>query len=149
MSPPLSATHTYFDDVELGETVVTPALTLTEALVRLYQGVTGDGDGDDPTGIPPLLPLALSTGLGWRVPRPPLAVTAFLSFEWEIVHPLRVGDTIHGASRAAARRPMREGGILIEEHELVDQRGVVVQRGRFTFLVARRPGRPTVQKGES
>jgi hypothetical protein len=34
---------------------------------------------------------------------------------------------------------MREGGLVIEEHEIVDQRGVVVQRGRFTFLVEHRP----------
>jgi acyl dehydratase len=60
-----------------------------------------------------------------------------------------VGDTIHGISRAAALRPMREGGLIIEDHEVVDQRGVVVQRGRFTFLLARRPAGRTPQKGES
>jgi acyl dehydratase len=148
VSGSLATAQTYFEDLQLGEVVVSPGVTLTEALVRLYQGVTGDGDGD-PTVIPPLLPLALSTGLGWRVPRAPLAVSAFLSFEWEIVHPLRVGDTIHGTARATARRPMREGGLIIEDHELIDQRGVVVQRGRFTFLVARRPAGPTTEKGES
>jgi hypothetical protein len=33
---------------------------------------------------------------------------------------------------------MRDAGIVIEEHEIVDQRGETAQRGRFTFLVAKR-----------
>jgi acyl dehydratase len=145
----MDAEQTYFEDVAAGDEVVSPGLTLTEAHVSLYRGVTGDGADDDPQTIPALLPLALSTGLGWRVSRAPLAVMAFLGFEWEIVRPLRVGDTIHATSRAATLRRMREGGIIIEEHEVVDQRGVVAQRGRFTFMVARRPRGPQARKGES
>jgi acyl dehydratase len=139
---------TYFEDVAVGDVVVSPGLTVTQTHVSLYRGLTGEVM-DDAETVPELLPLALSTGLGWRVPRPPLAVTAFLGFEWEIVQPLRVGDTIHGTSRATALRPMREGGIVIEDHEVIDQRGVVVQRGRFTFMVARRAGGRPPQKGVS
>jgi acyl dehydratase len=145
----MDAEQTYFDDVTAGDEVVSPGMTLTEAHVSLYRGITGDGEDDDPQATPALLALALSTGLGWRVSRAPLAVMAFLGFEWEIVHPLRVGDTIHVTSRAATLRRMREGGIIIEEHEVIDQRGVVAQRGRFTFMVARRPGGKQGQKGES
>jgi hypothetical protein len=36
------------------------------------------------------------------------------------------------------KRPMRDAGVLIEEREIVDQRGEVVQRGRLTYLVAKR-----------
>ncbi|MBI4247096.1 MAG: hypothetical protein HY614_07900 [Candidatus Rokubacteria bacterium] len=130
--------QTYFEDVEVGHEVASPAMTVTETHVSLYLGLTGE-TAADPAGVPALLPLALATGLGWRVPRPPLAVHAFLGFEWEILRSLRVGDTIHSTSRATARRPMRDGGLLVEEHQIVDQRGEVVQRGRFTFLVAKRP----------
>jgi acyl dehydratase len=89
--------------------------------------------------VPELLPLCLATGLGWRIARPPLVVLAFMGLEWEIVQPLTVGDTIHGRARAVAKRAMRDGGLLVEEHEIVDQRGEVIQRGRFSFLVAKRP----------
>ncbi len=133
-----TAARAYFEDVALGDSVESPGLTVTEAHVGLYHGLTAELP-DDPGRVPDLLPLCLSTGLGWRVPRPPLAVLAFLGVEWEVVKPLRVGDTIHGVSRAVSRRAMREGGVIIEEHEVIDQRGQVVQRGRFTFLVARRP----------
>jgi acyl dehydratase len=136
---------TYFEDVVIGEVLVTPAMTLTEAHVNLYSGLAGEA-AEDPTSIPDLLPLCVSTGLGWRVNRPPLAVLAFIGMDWQITRPLRVGDTIHSASCAAIRRSMREGGIIIEDHEVFDQHGQVVQRGRVTFLVARRP-RETPEEG--
>jgi acyl dehydratase len=128
---------TYFEDVTVGDEEETPALTLTQAHVTLYGGLTGD-TLDDPGAIPPLLPLCMSTGLGWRMARPPLVVMAFMGFEWTIHRPLRVGDTVHSRSRAAVKRSMRDGGVVVEEHAIVDQRGVVVQSGRFTFLVAKR-----------
>jgi acyl dehydratase len=127
----------YFEDVSVGDVTETPAMTLTQAHVSLYLGLSGESS-DDPGEVPPLLPLALSTGLGWRVPTPPLVVTAFVGFDWEIVKPLRVGDTMHSRARTASKRSMRDAGIVVEEHEIVDQRGETAQRGRFTFLVAKR-----------
>ena len=130
--------RTYFEDTGVGHTSETPAMTLTQAHVALYEGlaaepVTGGGS------VPDLLPLCLVTGLGWRIPRPPLAVLAFLSIEWEVTRPLQVGDTIRAATQTVARRTMREGGVVVEDYRVIDQRGEVAQRGRLTFLVARRP----------
>lgn len=140
--------QTWFEDVEVGDVFLTPAMTITEAHVSLYRGLTFD-EGVEPSAVPELLPLCLSIGLGWRIDRPPLAVIAFLSFDWEVLKPLRVGDTIHCISRTASRRAMREGGILVEDHEIVDHRGQVAQRGRFTFLVARRPQPAAPPGGET
>jgi hypothetical protein len=33
---------------------------------------------------------------------------------------------------------MRDGGFVVDERSLIDQRGEVVQQGKFTFLVAKR-----------
>jgi acyl dehydratase len=129
---------TYFEDLPLDSVLVTPGITVTEGHVGLYSGVTADSV-DDPTAVPDLLPLCLSTGLGWRVPKPPLAVLAFMGFEWHVRAPLRVGDTIHSRARTAVKRSMRDGGVIIEERDVINQRGEVVQQGRFTFLVAKRP----------
>jgi acyl dehydratase len=131
-------TRYYFEDVQVGAVVETPALTLTEAHVTLYSGVTQDAAAE-PGAVPDLLPLCLTTGLGWRVNQPPLAVLAFMGFEWKLNAPLRVGDTIHSRSRTAVKRSMREGGVIVEEREVINQRGEVVHQGRFTFLVAKRP----------
>jgi acyl dehydratase len=132
---------TYFEDVKVGDTEVTPAMTLTEAHATIYNGLTGES-ADGSGTIPTLLPICLATGLGWRMPRPPLAVLAFMSFDWTIHRELRVGDTIHSRARVALKRSMREGGVVIQDHELVDQDGAVAQDGRFVFLVAKRVAEP-------
>ena len=133
-----AAPQTFFEDLVLGNVLETPAITLTEAHAALYRGLTQE-PADDLRLIPDLLPLCLSTGLGWRLPQAPLAVLAFMTIEWEMLRPARVGDTIHSISRVATKRSLRDGGIVIEERDIRDQRGEIVQRGRFTFLVAKRP----------
>ena len=128
----------YFEDVTIGVEYETPAMTVTEAHVALYANLTRD---DPPTAgvAPELLALCLSTGLGWRIARPPLVVLAFMGIDWKIFRPLRIGATIHSVARTAVKRSMREGGVVVEEHSIIDQGGDVLQRGRFTFLVAKRP----------
>jgi 3-hydroxybutyryl-CoA dehydratase len=128
----------YFEDVVLHGVLDTPGMTITEAHVSLYAGLSQDTPMQ-PGLVPELLPLCLTPGLGWRVNQPPLAVLAFMGFEWEVLHPVRVGDTIHSRSRTAVKRSMRDGGVIIEERQVINQHGEVVQKGRFTFLVAKRP----------
>ena len=137
----------FFEDVALHGVIDTPAVTVTQAHVALYAGVTGDGVADG-TVAPDLLLLCLTTGLGWRIPQPPLAVLAFMGVEWHVDAPLRVGDTIHSRSRTAVKRAMRDGGVIVEERQVINQRGETVQHGKFTFLVARRPAAAAAQ-GES
>lgn len=129
----------YFEDVEVGVSLETPGMTLTEAHVALFSGVTETRRARDPGAVPDLLPLCLSSGLGWRVPQPPLVVLAFMGFEWRFLQPARIGDTIRSRSRTLTKRPMREGGIIVEERNILNQRGEIVQSGRLTLLVARRP----------
>jgi acyl dehydratase len=136
----------FFEDVVLHGVVETPGITVTEAHVALYAGLTGDG-GSEGGVVPDLLPLCLTTGLGWRVPQPPLAVLAFMGVEWHVAAPLRVGDTIHSRSKTAVKRAMRDGGVIVEAREVINQRGETVQHGKFTFLVARRP--PAAQGGSA
>ena len=135
----LAPARCYFEDVEKGVPLETPGITLTAVHVTLFAGVTGDAALRDTDAVPDLLPLCLSSGLGWRVPRPPLAVLAFMGFEWRIVGAVRVGDTIHSVSRTLTKRSMREGGVVIEERRIVNQRGETVQSGKLTLLVERRP----------
>jgi len=52
---------------------------------------------------------------------------------------LRVGDTIHSRSKTTLKRAMKDGGVIIEERQVINQRGEIVQHGKFTFLVAKRP----------
>lgn len=132
-----AASALYFEDIEVGDEAVSPGITLTEAHATLFGGLIDERP--EPGRIHDLLPVALSSGLGWRVPAPPMVVLAFMGFEWKFLRPVRVGDTVHVVIRMAAKRLMKDGGVLIEERRLVNQRGEVVQSGRNTLLVARRP----------
>jgi len=136
--PRASGDKLYFEDVQVGVVLQTPAITLTETHVALYGGLT-DARPADPEAIPDLLPLCLSSGLGWRVPQPPLVVLAFMGFEWKFLRPARVGDTIHCVSRSVAKRLLKEGGVVVEERRVLNQRDEVVQQGKLTLLVAKRP----------
>jgi acyl dehydratase len=127
----------YFEDLEIGKVQVTPAMTVTETHVALYGGLVGVSA--DPGAAQDLLPLCLSVGLGWRVPQPPIVVLAFMGFEWKFIMPARVGDTIRSASKPVAKRLLKEGGVVIEERNILNQRDEVLQTGKLTLLVARRP----------
>ena len=133
-----SSRQVYFEDVQTGVPLETPAMTLTETHVALFASLTSARPGT-PGTIPDLLPLCLSSGLGWRVPQPPLVVLAFMGFEWRFFKPARVGDTIRSVSTTVAKRSMKEGGVVIEERSILNQHGEVVQGGRLTLLVAKRP----------
>jgi len=135
----VAPSQVYFEDVELNVPLETPGMTITAAHVTLFTGVTQDVSPRDDGLVPDLLPLCISSGLGWRVPRPPLAVLAFMGFEWRFLLPLRVGDTIRSISVTKTKRSLREGGVVIEERRVVNQRGETAQAGKLTLLVAKRP----------
>lgn len=137
-SAPAAEPRCYFEDVQVGVPLETPGMTITEAHVALFGGVSED-HGPAPGLVPDLLPLCLSSGLGWRVPQAPLVVLAFMGFEWRFIGPVRIGDTIRSRSHTAAKRAMRDGGVVFEEREILNQRGEVVQAGKLTLLVAKRP----------
>jgi len=128
----------YLEDIEVGYEVGTPALTLTEAHVEIYRGVTREFVADG-SGAPELLPLCLAIGLGWRAPQPPLAVLAFVSLEWRTMREVRAGDTLHSVARVVSKRTLRDSGVVVEERRIIDQRGEIVQQGTLTFLVSKRP----------
>jgi acyl dehydratase len=128
----------YFEDVQTNVPLETPGMTLTETHATLFGALTSS-HATEPGTIPDLLPLCLSSGLGWRVPQPPLVVLAFMGFEWRFLKPTRVGDTIRSVSTTVAKRSMKDGGVVIEERQILNQAGEVVQSGRLTLLVAKRP----------
>ena len=133
------ATPQYFEDLVVGRVHQTPGLTLTRGHVIQFLGFGGAWDeAADDRRVPDLLPLCISSGLGFRL-GPPLAVLAFMGFEWQFLRPLYVGDTIRSRSSTVTKRSLREGGVIVEARDILDQSGEVTQSGRLTLLVAKRP----------
>jgi len=127
----------YFEDLEVGKVLETPGMTVTQAHVAVFGGLAGVPPGD--AGVQDLLPLCLSSGLGWRASQPPVVVLAFMGFDWKFFKSAQVGDTIRSASKTVAKRTIKEGGVIVEEREILNQRDEVLQAGKLTLLVARRP----------
>jgi acyl dehydratase len=137
----------YFEDMEVGEEFRTPARTFTEADLVTFSAISGDHDRLDQTRcepglasvVPELLVLVVTAGLGFRIPAPQPQVLAFMVFDWRSVAPVRIGDTIHCRIRITAKRAMKDGGVLVEKREMVNQRGEIVQEAEYKLMVARRP----------
>ena len=62
-----------------------------------------------------------------------------MGFEWRFLQRARGGDTIRSASKTVAKRSLKEGGVVIEERSIFNQRGEIVQSGKLILLVAKRP----------
>src|SRR5262249_51753991 len=133
MAPSALGDKFYFEDVPVGIALESPGLTLTEAHLTMFSGLV-DNRSSDPRIVPDLLPLCLSAGLGWRLPQPPLVVLAFMGFEWKFLRPARVGDTLRCVSKSLAKRLLKEGGVIIEERQILNQRDEVLQGGKLTML---------------
>jgi acyl dehydratase len=137
----------YFEDLEVGDAIETPGRTITEADLVGFAAISGDHEGLDltvgepglPAVVPALLVLAATSGLGFRVPVETPQVLAFMVFDLRSHLPVRVGDTIHCRIRVAGKRPMKDAGVVIEQRQMVNQRGDVVQESEYKLLVARRP----------
>jgi 3-hydroxybutyryl-CoA dehydratase len=137
----------YFEDLEIGDGFQTPGRTVTEADIVAFAKISGDQEALDFTagepGLPPVAPdlliMAITSGLGFRAPGEMPQILAFMVFDLHPRLPVRVGDTIHCRIRVAAKRPMKEGGVVVEQRQMVNQRGEVVQESEYKLLVARRP----------
>jgi acyl dehydratase len=133
----------YYEDFTVGVSLESPGRTVTETDLVQYKGLTGEWESASADGagnpVPDLLALCVSSGLTWRFPLPPLAILAFRGFEWEFLQPLSVGDTIRCRATTVAKRATPDGGVVVERREILNQRNDVVQSGKVTYLVARRP----------
>jgi acyl dehydratase len=137
----------YFEDLEVGDGFESPGRTITEADVVGYGAISGDQDALDFTAgepglhptVPELLIMVISSGLGFRAPAETPQVLAFMVLDLHIRQAVRIGDTIRCRVRVAGKRPMKEGGVIVERREMLNQHGDVVQEAEYKLLVARRP----------
>jgi acyl dehydratase len=140
-----------YDDLEEGNFFLTSGVTVTEAHVVGYAGISGDlfdVHMDDAfareQGFPGriahgLLGLALADGLKTRSPVRLLGI-ATLSWSWSFKAPILIGDRIQARFAVQARRATRrdDRGIVTFEAQVLNQRGEVVQEGQTLLMMSRR-----------
>ena len=139
-----------YDDLTEGHFFLTSGVTVTEAHVVGYAGISGDlfdVHMDDTfareQGFPAriahgLLGLALTDGLKTRSPVRLLGI-ATLSWSWSFKAPIFIGDRIAARFAVHARRTTRreDRGIVTFDVKVVNQKGEVVQEGQTLLMMSR------------
>jgi acyl dehydratase len=143
----------YFDDLHVGERIVTPARTITETDVVQFAQLTGDWnpihtDAEFARASPygerlahGVLGLAIAIGLLDRTGTFSGSAIANLGFEeWRFTAPIKLGDTVRAIVTITDLRPTSDGtrGIAGRAFELRNQRDEVVQAGRSAIMLKRR-----------
>ena len=146
----------YFEDLQVGEEIISPARTVTESDIMTFAGLSGDynalhtdeefAEGTIYKGrvVHGLLGLAIASGLFTRTEfmhRIHNAVIAFLGLTWKFTGPIKIGDTIRVKVKLTDKKETRrpERGIIVLERTLINQRDEVVQQGETTLMIACRP----------
>jgi acyl dehydratase len=144
----------YFEDFEVGQRVITPGRTVTEADVVGFAGLSGDYNSihtdAEYAGAGPfeqrvahgLLGLSIASGLAIRTGVLEGTVIAFREIrQWKFSLPVFIGDTIHVELEVGDVKPMGRlgGGAVQLDLEVVNQDGKKVMRGGWNVLVKSRP----------
>jgi len=143
----------YFEEFEIGDEVISPARTITEADVVMFAGLTGDynqlhTDEEFAKTTPfgrriahGLLVLSYSVGLLGRLGFIEGTALAFRELTWKFSQPVFMGDTVHVKARCRELKPMARlgGGLVIFDLSVVNQEGKTVQKGEWHVLMASKP----------
>ncbi len=149
MSPEL-----YWDDAKVGDVCVSPSVTVTEVMINTYADLTGD---HTPVHVDEAF--AKTTEFGTRVAHGLLGLSLAdglktksdyrflpgmsLGWTWDFAGSIKINDTVHVKFSVGSMRPTKSKpgwGIVVLPSELINQHGVVVQKGEHRLMVLRRPG---------
>ncbi len=142
----------YFEEFTVGTEVVTQGRTITETDIVNFAGISGDynvihTDAEFAKQTPygerlahGLLGLSVATGLGMQLGFLDGTVIAFIGLEWKFKGAIKIGDTIHMTANVKQTKAMKamNGGLVIFDARVVNQRDEVVQEGQWTVLVKSR-----------
>ncbi|CAM3646709.1 Acyl dehydratase [Bordetella sputigena] len=137
-----------YDTLEPGDQYRTAGITVTEAHVVGFAGISGDlfdvhmddefarEAGFSGRIAHGLLGLALADGLKTRS-KVRLKGIATLNWNWSFRAPLLIGDRIHAQLSVKAKRATRKPGrgIVTLEMKVLNQRGEIVQEGETQLMM--------------
>jgi 3-hydroxybutyryl-CoA dehydratase len=153
----------YYEDIQIGDVILTQGRTITEADIVNFGNVIGDFnplhfDAEYMKGTMfgqriahGMLVLSFATGLGNLTGANLGTILAFKGLNIEFKRPVFIGDTIRlrttvTEKRESSRQP---GGWVTQQVEIINQYNDVVQEGSWSMLVAFRPQSEETGSGES
>ncbi len=139
----------YFEEMEEGLELTSPARTVTETDVVMFAGLSGDYNPlhtDAEFGRETrfgqriahgLLGLSIASGLANRMGFIEGTAIAFMGLEWKFKAPILIGDTIAMDARVQRKRAIARlgGGVVVFAIAVKNQRGETVQEGEWSVLV--------------
>jgi 3-hydroxybutyryl-CoA dehydratase len=146
----------YFEEFEVGQRVISPGRTVTEADIAAFAGLSGDfnsihtdavyaqGSAFGQRVAHGLLGLAIASGLAVRTGIMEGTVIAFREIdEWKFSRPIHIGDTIHVELEVEEVKPMPRlgGGSLLLRVDVKNQADESTMRGKWSVLVQSKPDR--------
>jgi len=143
----------YFEEFEIGDTMVSPGRTITEADIGAFCGLSGDFNELHSNAeyakrslfgkrvAHGLLGLSIASGLAGRLGFLEGTAQAFMGLEWKFKGPIFAGDTVHVRATVAQKRGVKRlgGGLIFLDVALLNQNDEAVQEGRWTVLMQGRP----------
>jgi 3-hydroxybutyryl-CoA dehydratase len=146
----------YFEEFALGDSMTSPARTITETDIVAFAALSGDwtaihtdaeyaAKGNFGERVAHgLLALSIASGLAVRLGFIEDTAIAFRELEWKFSLPIKIGDTIHMRAEVIEKKalPRLGGGIVTLDVAVLNQRNEVTQRGTWKMLVKSSPETP-------
>lgn len=140
----------FFEELEIGQKMVTRGRTITEADIVQFGALTGDFnpmhfDADYMQGhmlgkrvAHGMLTVSYAVGQAYQLGFLEQTVLSFRSIEMKFSAPVYIGDTIHVELTVTEKKEARRlgGGTVTLEVRIVNQEGVAVQKGTWVVLIA-------------
>ena len=147
----------YYEDISVGDKVVSAGRTITETDIVNFAGLSGDyntlhTDAEYAKGsiagerlAHGLLPLVIGSGLFTRTSYNMAmmgSLTAFTEIKsWKFKRPVLIGDTIRVEAEILEKtddRPEKKSAKVVIRRSIVNQRDEMVQTGEFVLLIKKR-----------
>jgi acyl dehydratase len=143
-------TGLFFEEFEVGQSIISPGRTITEADVVGFAALSGDWNAmhtdavyaaNHPFGqrvAHGLLVLSVASGLAMRLGILEETALAFREMaSWKFSLPVFIGDTVRVRATVTRTKAMRRvgGGLVTLKVEILNQDDKVVQRGTWGVLV--------------
>jgi 3-hydroxybutyryl-CoA dehydratase len=145
----------YFEEFEVGQRIVSPARTITEADVVAFAGLSGDFNSihTDAESVKEssfgqrvahgLLVISVVSGLAVRTGIIEGTVIAFREIKnWKFSLPVFIGDTVHVILEVKEKKtmPRLSGGAILLSLDVRNQDDQTVMKGIWTVLVQSQAG---------
>lgn len=143
----------YYEEIEVGTSLVTTGRTITEGDIVSFAGLSGDFNqlhvdavyaeaGEFGQRVAHgLLVVSITTGLIAQTGLIEGTVHAFRELEWKFSRPVFIGDTIHADLTVTETKPLPRlgGGSATAKVTVYNQHDQVVHRGTMVLLVRGKP----------